>query len=106
MLGLQDRVHFLGFVDNARECLKAFDIFILTSRTEGLPYVLLEAGIAELPVIATEVGGIPEVLPSSLIKLTNPDTESLIEAIEQSILQKSRYSSQKGEWKLNDYESL
>ena len=58
---------------------------------------IVEAASCGLQVVSTKVGGIPEVLPSSLIKLTNPDTESLIEAIEQSILQKSRYSSQKGE---------
>lgn len=61
-LGITERIHFLGFVDNARSYLKAFDVFTLTSRTEGLPYVLLEAGIASLPVVATRVGGIPEVI--------------------------------------------
>lgn len=61
-LGIKERIHFLDYVDNARSYLKAFDIFTLTSRTEGLPYVLLEAGVAKLPVVATKVGGIPEVI--------------------------------------------
>ncbi|MHB1330714.1 MAG: glycosyltransferase family 4 protein [Minisyncoccota bacterium] len=61
-LGISERVHFLGFLENAKEYLKALDIFTLTSRTEGLPYVLLEAGLASLPVVATNVGGIPEIV--------------------------------------------
>ncbi len=59
---LQDRVHLVGFVENAKIYMKAFDIFTLTSRTEALPYTLLEAGIAQLPVIASAVGGIPEII--------------------------------------------
>jgi len=59
---LKDRVFLLGKVDNAKKYLKAFDIFTLTSRTEAFPYVLLEAGQANLPVIASTVGGIPEVI--------------------------------------------
>jgi len=42
--------------------LKAFDIFVLPSIKEGLPYILLEAGLAQLPVIATKVGGVPEII--------------------------------------------
>ncbi|MEK7194460.1 MAG: glycosyltransferase family 4 protein [Patescibacteria group bacterium] len=61
-LGLSERVRFFGFVDDAPKYLRAFDIFTLTSRTEGLPYVLLEAGLAELPVVTSNVGGIPEII--------------------------------------------
>lgn len=59
---------------------------------------IVEAASCGLQVVSTKVGGIPEVLPSTLIKLTNPDTNSLIEAIEQSILQKNRYLSKKGQY--------
>lgn len=61
-LGLDAKVHFVGFKENASRFLKAFDIFTLTSRTEAFPYVPLEAGLASLPVIASRVGGIPEVI--------------------------------------------
>ena len=61
-LGLQDNVFLLGHVENASHYLKAFDIFLLASLSEGLAYVLLEAGLASLPVLATAVGGIPEVI--------------------------------------------
>ncbi len=59
---LTDRVFLLGFLPEARQYLKAFDIFILPSRTEALPYTILEAGLAELPIIATKVGGLPEIV--------------------------------------------
>ncbi len=59
---LKDQVVLLGYVDDARSYLKAFDIFLLPSKKEGLPYALLEAGAAGLPAIASNVGGIPEVI--------------------------------------------
>jgi len=59
---LTAKVHLVGFKADAARLLKAFDIFTLTSRSEGLPYSILEAGLAELPVIASRVGGIPEVI--------------------------------------------
>ena len=49
-------------IPNAASYLKTFDIFILPSVKEGLPYVILEAVIAGIPIIATNVGGIPEIL--------------------------------------------
>ena len=61
-LGLENHVFFLGHIENAPQYLKALDIFTLTSVTEGLPYAVLEAGLAELPVVASNVGGIPEII--------------------------------------------
>lgn len=59
---LSDRVFLVGKYDKAVELLWAFDMFLLPSIKEGLPYVLLEAGLAGLPVIATNVGGISEII--------------------------------------------
>jgi len=61
-LGINESVRFLGFVPDAKKLLSGADIFLFPSRTENLPYALLEAGVAELPIIATSVGGIPEVI--------------------------------------------
>ena len=55
-------VRFLGFIPNAKELLSGADIFILPSRTEALPYVLLEAGMIGVPIIAACVGGVPEII--------------------------------------------
>lgn len=61
-LGIKDRTYLLGFVSNASVYLKAFDIFSLPSRTEAFPYAILEAGLAQTPIIASAVGGIPEAV--------------------------------------------
>ena len=59
---VDDRVQFLGALQDAKKYLGAFDIFTLTSRTESFGLVLLEAGLARLPVVASNVGGIPEII--------------------------------------------
>ncbi len=61
---LEDRVKLFGFMP-AAEVLKGFDVFTLPSLKEGLPYVLLEAKQAGLPIEANRVGGIPEILDST-----------------------------------------
>ena len=59
---LESRIFLVGKKERAEVFLKAFNIFILTSVKEGLPYVILEAGVAGLPVVASAVGGIPEII--------------------------------------------
>jgi glycosyltransferase involved in cell wall biosynthesis len=61
-LGLENNIIFAGRRDDIPELLSIMDIFILTSLSEGLPNVILEAMASGLPVIATKVGGIPEVV--------------------------------------------
>ncbi|KAB0668534.1 glycosyltransferase [Oryzomonas sagensis] len=61
-LGLENRVLMPGYRENARDYLPFFRVFVLSSLTEGLPLVLLEAMQAGVPVVATSVGGVPEVL--------------------------------------------
>ena len=82
--GLQDIVFLAGYKENASSLLKAFDVFTLTSRTEAFPYVPLEAGLAELPVIASRVGGIPEIVSKNCGILVKPGS---IDEITQSIVQ-------------------
>jgi glycosyltransferase involved in cell wall biosynthesis len=60
--GLNDRIHFAGFRDDITALLAGSDAFCLPSLSEGLPYALLEACAAELPVLASRVGGMAEVL--------------------------------------------
>lgn len=60
--GLEGRVFLAGYMTDASQYLKAFNLFVLPSIKEGLPYVILEAGAASLPIVTTTVGGIPEVI--------------------------------------------
>ena len=69
---IEDRVHLAGFVQDAYKILKAFDIFVLPSVKEGLPYVLIEAGQAELPIVATRVGGVPDLITDNVSGLLCP----------------------------------
>lgn len=75
-LNISDRVHFVGFQNDAQSYLPAFDIFVLPSRKEGLPYAIIEAIAAKIPVVATMVGGIPELIKNNetgwLVKPNNP----------------------------------
>jgi glycosyltransferase involved in cell wall biosynthesis len=61
-LGVADRVRFLGARRDIPDVLRACDLFVMSSRTEGLSNALLEAMAAGLPIIATDVGGNPEVV--------------------------------------------
>jgi glycosyltransferase involved in cell wall biosynthesis len=61
-VGIQRRIHFLGYIPNAYHCLPCFDAFVISSLTEGLPISLLEAMQAGIPIVSTAVGSIPEVL--------------------------------------------
>jgi len=61
-LKLEDNVFLLNNLESAPKYLKSFDIFTLPSLKEGLPYTILEAGLARLPVAASNIGGIPEII--------------------------------------------
>ena len=75
---LHDHVHLLGFVEDASSYIKAGDIFVLPSRTEALGYVLIEAGFAGSPVIASRVGGIPEIIDHDKTGLLVPPDSSTV----------------------------
>ena len=76
-LGISESVTFTGFQSNISEYLEKMDVFVLPSRTEGFGIVLLEAMTMGLPVIATDVGGIPEIIVNSeigiLVRPSRPD---------------------------------
>ena len=61
-LGVGDRVHFAGAQSNPEQFLHVMDVFALTSRSEGMPLSVLEAEAAGLPIVASRVGGLPEIV--------------------------------------------
>ena len=85
-LNLRDKFFIIGNLAPAAPYLKAFDIFALSSIKEGLPYTLLEAMSANLPIIATRVGGITEILepangPKTGLVMPPKEPEELARAI-------------------------
>lgn len=83
--GLVDRVFLLGSIVPAAQHLKAFDIFALSSVKEGLPYTVLEAMAAKLPVVATRVGGVTELLEGRGIVMPPRQPHELARAINYCI---------------------
>ena len=80
-LGLGARVDFLGARSDIRDLMSAADAFVMSSATEGLPMVLLEAMATGLPCIATAVGGIPQLLDTCGRVVEPHDPEGLAAAM-------------------------
>lgn len=82
---LQDKILFLGHIPQAQKYLKAFDVFTLPSTKEGLPYTILEAMAAGIPIVASEIGGIPEMVQDGIngFLIRPRDAEALAEKILQ-----------------------
>lgn len=79
-----DNIEFTGFVNNVDDYIDIFDLFIFPSLTEGLGSILLDVMQAKVPIIASEVGGIPEIIENNkngiLIPIKNVD--AMVESIE------------------------
>ncbi len=84
-LGLEDHVHFMGYIENASNFMGQFDIFTVSSKSEGLPQVIYEAAWHKVPVVATNAGGIPEFIESNYNGLLSEreDALTLAENIEK-----------------------
>ena len=83
-LGVASRILWAGQVLGAGKCMAAFDAFALSSRTEGTPMVLFEAMAAHVPIVATAVGGVPDVVsPAEAILVKSESPEELAAGLEQ-----------------------
>jgi len=82
-LGLEEGVIFLGSRSNVSELMGACNALVIGSHWEGLPMVLLEAGLAELPVVASSAGDIPQVIESgrSGLLVSTPEPEALADGM-------------------------
>lgn len=108
-LGLEENIYFFGFIDNASAYLSYFDGLVFSSIKEGLPYVVIEAGYAGIPVFASCVGGIPEIIiegqtgklhePKDIMTLTNHLIDFIMSGTykQEDIIQKvtNRFSIEK-----------
>lgn len=82
-LGIGDRVKLLGWLDNPRDYLPKFDVFVQPSRSEGFPLAIVEAMLATCPVIATRVGSVAEAVIDGATGLLvdKDDVEELAKAL-------------------------
>ena len=91
-LGLESRVHLLGFRADALALMRQFDVFVLSSYLEGLCTSLLDAQVLGVPIVATAVGGVPEVVADGvtgrLVHGLEPKrlAGALVEALERADL--------------------
>jgi glycosyltransferase involved in cell wall biosynthesis len=75
--GLAGRVHFHGCREGAASLFRAFDVWVLSSRSEGTPMVLFEAMAAGVPIVAADVGGVADVVSQAeacVVPPEDPDT--------------------------------
>jgi sugar transferase (PEP-CTERM/EpsH1 system associated) len=83
-LGVKEKVLFAGMRSDIPQCLSLVDIYVQPSKFEGVPNAVLEAMAAGLPVIATKVGGVPEIIEDGRtgILVAVDDKRSLTQSIE------------------------
>lgn len=96
-LGIAGRVKWHGSVGGAGALLTAFDAFVLSSRTEGTPIALFEAMHAGVPVIATAVGGVPDVITGNQAILVSPERPELIAAALAELTRDPRGATRRAE---------
>ncbi len=86
-LELTNNVFLVGHIHEASGLLKAADLFVLPSKSESYGYVLHEAGLARVPIIASKVGGITDIIASDLMgTLINPEKPQELEAAMRAFL--------------------
>jgi len=84
-LGLEGRVHSAGARPEAARFLAAFDALVLSSRTEGTPMTILEAAMAGVPIVATAVGGVPDVVGADGLLVASGDAAGLARALDATL---------------------
>ncbi len=85
--GVADIVHFTGYQPDPTPYYEAADLYVLPSLTEGVPNVLLESAMHHVPIVSTNVGGVPEMFEDSIEALLVPpdDAAALADAVERCI---------------------
>lgn len=95
--GVDQNMHFLGAIDTVPEHLRAADLFLLTSRWEALPISIVEAFRAGLPVIATDCGGVSELVDDQVGALCQVEDAEGIAAAVLARLQSEEKSTAQGD---------
>ena len=83
---LNNAVSFLGTQSNVHQFISKADVFVLPSKYEGMPMTLIEAMGSGMPIVATRVGGIPDMLDDKSALLVPTEIEAIAEAFEKYYL--------------------
>jgi glycosyltransferase involved in cell wall biosynthesis len=96
--GLKDDVIFAGYVKHEpNEFIRIFDVFVLPSKNEGFPYAVMEAMSAGRPIVATNVGGVPDELSNGCgTIIPHQDPKAIAEAVNH-LLENEKESIEMGE---------
>ncbi len=94
-LGVSDRIHWIGVVDEGWKFLNAADLYVQTSRNEGLCHAVVEAMALKLPVVVTGVGGMKELVISGKngYQAEKANEKELSLTIERMLLERSKWKS-------------
>lgn len=91
-------VHFVGFRKDVAKILRCIDLFVLPSHTEGLPNVLLEAFACSKPAVATDVGGVSEIIEQGINGfLVPPSRPDLLAGAIERCLENAEFARRMGE---------
>src|SRR4029077_19249917 len=90
--GLTGSVYLAGVRNDLDRFIAQLDLFVLPSYTEGMPNVVLESCAAGVPVVATAVGGTPEIIEDGVSGFLSPpgDSEQLLAAIDEALENEER----------------
>lgn len=83
--GIEDKLRLMGHQHDVYKYMKLFDIFALPTRDECIPTVILEAMVLKIPIVATAVSGIPEVINDRNGILVEPNPQALVYGIEKAL---------------------
>ena len=90
---LKEKVQFLGFIKEMESVYRSLDLLVISSKTEGIPLVILEAMKHAVPVVSCKVGGIPEVIENGVdgILVEPGNSHAIAEAIEKLLIDGNLY---------------
>ncbi|HUL49084.1 MAG TPA: glycosyltransferase family 4 protein [Gemmatimonadales bacterium] len=96
-LGLNGKVRWHGLLPEMGRLFAALDVFVLSSRTEGTPIVLFEAMANGVPVVTTDVGGVPDVVsPTEALLVPSDEPRALAAAIRETLADRARAAGRAG----------
>jgi hypothetical protein len=95
-LRLDDRLHFLGRISDVREFWRERDVAVLLSDHEGSPNALIEAALLGRPLVATAVGGVPEMVDETVGALVDPDDPVAIAGMLQRLIEDAELRNRLG----------